>query len=742
MRTLINNNSGKRIMKKIAVSILLCALAVALCAQKELKKGNEAFEKMEYFEAIAHYESLLANQYVPEAAEKLAHCYRFLRRTDKAEIWYKKAVEESGGDPLNALYLAQALLSNGRVEEAGVWAQRFANDKPDDPRGKNLLEGIARRETLEKPAQKFTAGPCPFNLPENDDFAPFVRGQALYFTSDRGNFDKASGWSGRSYTRLFQTDLRQANVQPVAGNINSAYHDGAACISNDGRTMYFTRNNVNGGKKQQGADNTVHLILVKANLENGEWQLAEPFSYNSTEYNVAYPTLSGDGKTLVFASDAPGGRGGMDLYASRKNSDGGWSPPENLGYEINTPGAEIYPFLLRDGSLVYSSDGLPGLGGQDLFHAKKWSGQWTMPQNIGAPLNSPKDEFGFWSRDDFDEGWFSSNRNSVQALYDVFYFAKAKSPNRVIGMVVDKYTQIPLKGVEITALDRLSGERFTTLSANDGQFALELPAGTAWELSIKGMKNNIATNEGKASFQTDQNGASVFVQLEHNDPRFTLEGFSLSSKDEKPVEGTLVKLLNTGTGEVKTAYSDKAGKFSFQLDQRSDYKITGEKNGYYSTVANASTRSYDRSTTLYVNLFLYTQVVIINEDITMKDGKNPMNINDIYYDFDDHRIRPDAARELDKLVAFLQLNSNLKVVQLNAHTDSRGSTEYNRNLSHKRAEAAANYLVSKGIDRRRLRYQGYGETQLVNRCKDGANCSDTEHQQNRRTELRVLEIGG
>lgn len=728
-------------MKKTGLSFLLCMAFAALYAQKELKKGNEAFDRMEYFEAIEHYEALLARQIVPEAREKLAHCYRFLRRTDKAEFWYKKVLQYEGGDPVKFLYLAQALLSNGKPEEARSWAQRFADVASSDPRGIYLLEAIDRREKLENPDAKFTISHSTINLSENDDFAPFVSGKHLYFTSDRSEYGDKTGWSGRAYTRLFQTDLSQYDVQPTPGDITSNFHDGAACIGPDGRTMYFTRNNVSGKKKRAGSDNTVHLILVKAVFNGREWQLEEEFQYNSAEYNTAYPALSTDGNTLVFASDSPGGQGGMDLYLSRKNSAGNWSPPENLGPEINTPGAEVYPFLLPDGSLVFSSDGLPGLGGQDLFLADQGGGKWTAPRNLSAPLNSPKDDFGFWSKAGLEEGWLSSNRNSAQGLFDIFHFAEAKPPNRLIGMVVDKYTRIPLKEVEITAGDPHSGQKFSTVSADDGQFTIELPAGKPWNLSVSGVKNGIATNEARIVFQSDQTGASAFVELEHNDPRFTLEGFSLSSKDQKPVEGTLVKLLNTGTGEVKTARSDQSGKFTFQLEQNSEYRITGEKNGYYSTVANASTKNYDRSTTLYVNLFLYTQVVIINEDIIMKDGKNPMNINDIYYDFDDHRIRPDAARELDKLAAFLQLNSNLKVVQLSAHTDSRGATDYNQRLSERRAEAAVGYLVNKGIERSRLRYQGYGETRLVNRCADGVNCPEAEHQQNRRTELRVLEIG-
>jgi len=730
-------------MKKSILLLWLSMYTVCFAfGQKQLKKGNDAFKQMEYARAAMHYEELLQQQYISEAAENLAHCYRFLKRVEKAERWYEMVLEEGNEEPLNYLYLAQALLSNNKLAEASAWAARYAEARPEDPRGRYLIKAVEQREEFQNPAQGYTISPCDFNQADYNEFAPAYSHRRLYFTSDRqAHREKGRGASGQSFTRLFQADWPDGEVRPLPGNTNSAFHDGAAAISPDGESMYFTRNYVIKKQKRQGEDHIIHLILAKAKLNGGEWQLDGGFMHNSADYSVAYPTFSRDGNLLVFASDARGGHGGMDLYLCYRSGVDQWSAPQNLGPAVNTPGEEVYPFLMPDGSLVFSSDGLPGLGGQDLFIAKPDGRLWSEARNLGAPLNSPRDEIGFWSFESLQKGWFSSNRNSALALYDVFYFTKDKLPNLLLGMVVDKHTKIPLKGVDIIARDLNSGMEFSTISAEDGQFRFELTAGKPWNISIRGEKNGISTNIEHVVFEPGEEGATNFIQLEHNDPRFTLEGYSLSSKNEKPMEGALVKLLNTNTGKVQTAYSDKDGKFTFQLDQRSDYRITGEKDGYYSTVAEASTKGLDRSTTLYVNLFLYTQVVIINEDITMKDGKNPMSINDIFYDFDDYRIRPDAAKELDKLIAFLQLNKNLEVVQLNAHTDSRGASDYNMNLSQKRAQAAVQYLVAKGIPRNRLRYKGFGESQLVNRCRDGVeDCTEAEHQQNRRTEFRVLSI--
>ena len=723
-------------------SILLLGFLFAMTslqAQRDLKKANEAFKLLEYYKAIHYYEQCLNNSFIPEAAENLAHSYRITRQTEKAETWYRRVTETNYEDPEIALFLAQMLQSNGKSQEALKWAQKYSALKPNDPRGKNIIEGVRNLDLYMSGNEMYSSAPSDCNLPGHDDFSPFYSNGNVYFTSDRADQSSDGSWSGHSFTRLFNIPATGGTVQTAGKNLVSRFHDGAAWVSPDEKKMIFTRNNVSGKTSRKSSDNTVHLILVYAENTGTEWKAGKEFEHNSQEYSTAYPALNSDANYMVFASDRPGGYGEMDLYFTKRQSNGNWSNPVNLGPQINTPGDEIFPFLLEDGSLVFSSDGLPGMGGQDFYHAQRSGESWAMPRNLGAPFNSPKDETGFWCQGDLESGWFSSNRDSKEALYDVYSFEKRKEPNVINGLVVDKYTQIPLKEVFVQAIDPNSGALYETVSGEDGQFQLEIPSGAAVELEIQGEKNNVPTTSAFVAFLADDHDKSHFVQLEHNDPRFTLEGFSLSSKDKKPIEGTLVKLLNTGTGMADTAYSGPDGKFSFQLEQKSDYIITGFKDRYFSTIANASTQNLDRSQTLYVNLFLYTQVVIINEDIDLSEP-NPMQMNPIHFDLDKHNIRPDAAKELDKLVATLNQNSNLKKVQLSAHTDSQGDWTYNQRLSERRAKSAVEYLVRKGISGSRLEWKGFGESRIKNHCKNGVTCPDEKHEVNRRIEFRVLEM--
>ena len=165
----------------------------------------------------------------------------------------------------------------------------------------------------------------------------------------------------------------------------------------------------------------------------------------------------------------------------------------------------------------------------------------------------------------------------------------------------------------------------------------------------------------------------------------------------------------------------------FVLDRNQAYTVLGQKQGYHADSAKVTTVGIIKSDTLEVALLL---------EPVFKVGDS-FALENIYYDFDKHNIRPDAAEILDELVRTMRDNPTLKI-ELSSHTDSRGSHAYNEALSQRRAQSAVDYLVSRGIARDRMVARGYGETRLVNHCADGVPCSREEHQANRRTEVTVL----
>lgn len=719
-------------MKKLWF-VWFVALPFFLFGQRDLEKANNAFEHFEYARAIELYLKVLEGGDNPEAAEKLAHSYRLTQQYRVAEQWYAKVVEQPFSNPDNRLYYAQMLLCSEQRDAADRQAQLFLESKPGDPRGLALRQAVREMELFFKNEGRFEVKPAPFNTPDAAEFAPAWYAGGLVFSSDRkGAGDRSDAGSGRSFTGLYFAPQGAAQAEALRGEVNGTYHDAAACFTPDGQRMYFTRNSRN-----KGSGDILYLSLHAASLSGGKWRLGGGFPYNSKEFSSGYPALSRDGETLVFASDRPGSAGAFDLYVCKKTGDA-WSEPQNLGRTINTPGNELWPYLTETGDLVFASEGHPGIGGLDLFVSRFENGAWQKPQNLGFPLNSPFDDFSLIAKGDLSEGWFASNRGNENGTDDIYFFKQNKPANELTVQVVDQFTRIPLPGVAVEVRDLNSGDVLTGTTNAQGQCVVPVRPNRAYEIS--GIKNGIPTTVKRVEAGSLKPGEKIFAELEHNDPRFTLRGQCLDGKAKTGVPGVLVRLTNLKTMQVDSAVSDAEGMFTFQLAQNTDYQLVGEKDAYFTTVGTATTKGLNRTTTLYVKLLLSIDVIELNTAVVIEDGVSIGNFkfNPILYDYDKSNIRPDAAKELDKIVQILKLNPTLEI-ELRSHTDSRGKDDYNQALSQRRAEAAAIYIIQKGIDGRRVAAKGFGETQLRNRCRDGVECTEKEHQANRRTEFVVLK---
>jgi outer membrane protein OmpA-like peptidoglycan-associated protein len=718
-------------MKLLSTLILLLYCLNQVDAQVD--KGDKAYSELSYAQAITYYEKALSKKKDPSVSARLGHCYRLTGNTEAAEQRYAEAIEGGLQTIEVRQQYAQMLLTNGKTAEARAQAERLITLNANDRSAQNIIKACDNRDLLLKMGDQYLVSLVAFNA-EGADFCPTYAGDDLVFTSDRSTDEDAekSTWTGRGYTSIFRVPLVGGSApEPLQGDVNGQYNDGAAVFTADGEQMYFTRNNYQEKERRRSKDDVVNLIITGAKKSGNQWAMEVVFPYNSTEFNSAHPAISTDGQRLVFASDRPGGHGGMDLWACEWSGTG-WSMPYNLGPSVNSPGNEIFPFLTPQGQLIFASNGWPGIGGLDIFISDPAGDAFFEPRNIGAPINSAKDDFGCITRDNLQTGFFSSNVNSVDGTEDIFQFKRKPAPPPVYaykmsGVVVDLLTQIPLPGVLVTLENVSANQSVTATTGENGRFEFDLKPNTDYRVS--GLKNGITTNINNET--TTGRGANtlVFTQLEHNDPRFTLRGTAINRKTSQPVEGVDVKLLNTSNLGENEAMTDAAGKFFFQLAQNSDYTITGQKAGVFTSVKNASTKGLDRSTDLYVQLTLNVDIIEIGQEIALED---------IFFDLNKADIRPDAAKVLDNLVAFLQRSPGV-IIEMASHTDARNTHPYNEALSQRRAESTMQYLITQGIEPGRLTAKGYGETQLVNRCADGVTCSEAEHQQNRRTTFKVLK---
>ncbi len=530
-----------------------------------------------------------------------------------------------------------------------------------------------------------------------------------------------SAQKGKTYTDIYLTDSLLKNIAPFAKEIMTGLDDGTPVF--DGNTMYYT--SVYADFKDEGNSMSKRLKIESAVRKGGVWKKTNDFPFNSPEYRTAHPAITRDGTMMVFASDMQGGKGGMDLYYSMKRGNT-WQKPQNIS-NLNSSGNEVFPVFDDEGNLTYSSDSLGGLGGLDLFSSKCSGGNFYNPVHLPDPLNSEYDDFYLYSENGLKSGYLSSNRVGKHTKDDILYFtAPNKQPNIFSVSVLDKYTRTPLPYAMVTIKDA-SGQVFHRgMTGPDGVFTFDdLPNGI---YSIQGVLNDISTNQVQIT-EEDFSSGKAGCELYHNDPRFTLAGMAINSRDNTPLNGVEIICLNTTTDKTKSVVTQEDGAFFFQLEQNSNFVVQGSKEGWFSSeMVEKTTKGLDRSTQLYVNIKLQIEKPVNNGTIALRQ---------IRYDYNQTAIRQDAIPDLNRIIKLLKDYPDM-TIELSSHTDSRGSEDYNLQLSQARAIAAVNYLVKQGISKKRLIPKGYGESKLLNRCKNHIECTEQEHEENRRTEFTVL----
>jgi outer membrane protein OmpA-like peptidoglycan-associated protein/tetratricopeptide (TPR) repeat protein len=601
-----------------------------------------------------------------------------------------------------------------------------------------------------------------------------------------------------------------------SGSLNSKYHEGPSAFLKDGSKVFFTRNNFSNGKAKKSSDGINKLKLYSADSNGDSWKNITELPFNSDEYSTGHPALSADEKLMFFVSDMPGGFGGTDVYVSRLDGSS-WSAPVNLGPNVNTKGNEMFPFIDAKNNLYFSSDGHAGLGDLDIFtvamNGAAVKGKIT---NLGAPINSSKDDFGVYTDGDRKVGYFSSNRKRGGNDDDIYRFTrecevKDTQTCDLIVSVYDADTKMPLDASKVVFEDK-AGKLTTKETDADGSVKLELDAdneftfratregydaktvtygtkdcdGEASRLEIplsKPKKDTVkavapvevATNTqtttkpnytttyettpstgsttyssggsstyssgGTTTYEsvpysgstTYSNGGSYSTGTTYssgassaigNGKYCNLSGRVLQQKGRQPVEGVQVTLKNECDGSTQSTVSDANGYYTFQAVGGCDYTIEAARDGMASKGKRIRRLSCDKD---------------LNADLMMFGQGDVVEVENIYYDLDKCNIRTDAAGELNKLVSLMRRYPAMRI-ELRAHTDSRGDTDYNQCLSRCRARAAQLYLIKRGISKDRIEATGYGETMPVNGCTDGVECSEQQHQQNRRTEFRVIQL--
>lgn len=713
-------------MKKVILILLWCLCTIPMFAQKS--QADKKFKLYEYSEAIPLYKQYLEK--APEdydAARNLALSYRYINNIEGSIEEYKSLLKLRKAVPDDWYDLVQLLRINGNLAEARLYAIQY-QQKSNGEKAQNLLKSIDMYDELMSGKNEYNV------INKTGQYRQSIFSTTYYQSGLIVTAENLEGvkneWTGRGFTKLYLTDINFSKLVPFATELMSKYNDGPAALSNDGMTIYFTT--INKKSLQEQDVSTRKLQISTAIFNDGKWNPVELFRFNNSKYNFAHPALRNDGKMLVFSSDKPGGKGGMDLYYCTLQSDKTWSEPVNIS-ALNSDENEIFPTFDALNNLYFSSNGLPGLGGLDLFMSKNEGNNFSAPVNLKAPINSNFDDFSLSTNNNLETGFISTNRFGSTEIDDIAFFSKTvkevpkpEAKTTVKINVIDKYTSIPLPYVSVTIKDEMNNVIFKGITDPNGVLlADDLPVDN---YKVQGILNDITTTIANIS-KNEFSQQLIEKTVTHNDPRFTLSGIATNAHNGQPIAGVKVTCENTVLNKTNTRITTADGKFFFQLEQSSDFKVIGEMQGWLSSEAiYETTKGLDRSKDLYVNIKLSMQQPAAEEVI---------RLDKIYYDYDKYNIKPRAAEELNRLIKLMNDFPDM-TIELSSHTDSRGSDDYNLKLSQNRADAAVAYIIGKGISKNRIVARGYGETRLINECANGVDCSEAKHQENRRTEFKIV----
>ncbi|MFN5181437.1 MAG: OmpA family protein [Bacteroidota bacterium] len=394
----------------------------------QVSKGDEYFKKMDYHKAIRYYLHALKKTKHSGDPIFLAHlgdCYRFIKDYSNAATYYRLAIQKGSTDPDVYLHDGMILKSTGNFEEAEIQYNRCLELRPGDYLAQvGILSCHEIKKWRSKP-QEYEINNL-VNLNTNlSEFSPVLWNGKLVFTAERQNdlidFTEYE-YNGHPYLDVYSinTDGKTVSGKPsgLSRKLNSTMHEGPVCFSKDGKTIYFTRVSYVALKGKK--DFTNRAKIYSADISGKKIKNIKELKFDSDEYSIAHPTLSDDGLTLFFSSDKPGGYGGFDIYFS-KFTNGEWAEPINLGPDINTVGNEEFPSIRYDGILFFSSEGLPGFGGMDIFSAHEISDKWILRRNEGIGLNDITDDFGVYFTGE-KEGFFTSDRAGGKGSDDIYHF--------------------------------------------------------------------------------------------------------------------------------------------------------------------------------------------------------------------------------------------------------------------------------------------------------------------------------
>ncbi len=661
---------------------LLMFGALANGQRNELKKAQEFLDNEEYYRALEYYNlaSTKGAKFNTQTKINIARCYFNQKNLTEALTRYDELQEHlTGQDIIN---FASCWHQEGGFEIAIEWYEK-AKTQGANPLDMNELIK-ACRWAMENGAFNRDVVVNPASLLVGDQsFGIQYYEDGVVYSAEKKGRSKEVDRSGKGYLNLAYSKLIDGEIQEgsrsFSKNLESDYHVGATAFTSDYSRIFYTK-----PVRIKGGDS--RLKIFTSVFDGEDWVDEKELSINSDDYNVAYPAISPDNKYIYYSSTQRGGYGGKDLWRAEIKPSGQVGKPENLGIKINTFGDEEWPYIDKDGNLFFASNGHLGFGGLDVFKAEKSADGFGEPVNLRQPINSGKDDFGYViNPNDPTRGFLSSNRLGNGSTDAVFTIAPpVEEEEDADAPPIFGLDEVPVVDMEEEAPVETTPEIIPIVDLSN------YPA----ELSTK--------------ITSTFNGVVI-------------PGVAVEIRDAN--NGTLIASGISGEdGRIAIVIPDEYKK----EDQELEIKFSkGDEFNSKRMIVNIMEVDDINNNGL--------SLTPIFKDDVLDD------IGTMIIPYEGNEITKEGLAVLDELATYLSLNPNI-VVKLNGHTEAKGNRYNNLNVSQNIADKAEQILISKGINDDQMIPRGYGERYLVNKCKRGVYCSDSEHLINRRIEVVVWRI--
>ena len=508
-------------MKK-AVYIIVCLLLTAVaagCRTPKLSEADAQFQRGEYYDASVTYKKvynkLRKKEERPQRGEvafKMGRCYRLLNMSARASAAFQNALRYEYPDSTTHFMLAQALHADGKYAAALRSYDKYLEFCPDDSLAINCAEGCRTAQEIRARGSRYVVKQAKLFNSRRADFCPMYLGadcDQIYYTSttEKAIGDKKSEITGMKNADVFFSKKNEKGEwerpEPVEGELNTEFDEGIVAFSPDAQTMYLTK-----ARRELNAPTSVEIYT--STRSDAKWSAPVKFEITAdTLSTFGHPAVSPDGEYLYFVSDMPGGYGGKDIWRiSLKERQGSLV---NLGPDINTEGNDDFPYVRSDGSLYFSSDGHPGMGGLDIFRATAVGDpadlRWKV-ENMGFPINSAGDDFGI-TFGKGEDGFFSSNRGDARGFDHIYSFEYDPVRITIEGLVMDKDEE-PVKNAIIRIVGN-DGSNQKEVARDDGSFSFALQRGVKYVM-LAGAKGYLNQKQEFASDSTMED-ANYWVEF-------------------------------------------------------------------------------------------------------------------------------------------------------------------------------------------------------------------------------------